>query len=181
MNGDGYADIIVGAFGYNVFGGAFVYLGSTSGPASAPSWTTTCFSGDSWCGAAVASAGDVNGDGYSDVIVGAPLADVGDRDRGRAHVFLGSASGLATTPAWTSAGEHPGAEFGQEVATAGDVNGDGYSDVIVSATGYYDDPQNRQRVYVFLGSAIGLSATPDWVVESDQVQHRLRQRRRDGR
>ena len=169
VNGDGFADIIVGAAGYNVFGGAFVYLGSTSGPASAPSWTTTCFSGDSWCGAAVASAGDVNGDGYSDVIVGAPLADVGDRDRGRAHVFLGSASGLATTPAWTAAGEHPGAEFGQEVATAGDVNGDGYSDVIVSATGYYDDPQNRQRVYVFLGSAIGLSATPDWVVESDQA------------
>jgi hypothetical protein len=51
----------------------------------------------------VASAGDVNGDGYSDVIVGAyRLFDNGQTDEGRAFVYHGSASGLSTTPNWTA-------------------------------------------------------------------------------
>jgi hypothetical protein len=81
----------------------------------------------------VASAGDVNGDGYSDVIVGAYQFDNGETDEGRAFVYHGSASGLSTTPNWTAESNQAGAFFGASVASAGDVNGDGFSDVIVGA------------------------------------------------
>jgi hypothetical protein len=55
-------------------------------------------------GGSVATAGDVNGDGFSDVVVGAYAHDAGagsGANRGRAYVYLGSSSGLATTPVWT--------------------------------------------------------------------------------
>jgi len=81
----------------------------------------------------VATAGDVNGDGYSDVIVGAEQYDNGEADEGRAFVFVGSAAGLGTHAAWLAEGNHVSAWFGHSVSTAGDVNGDGYSDVVVGA------------------------------------------------
>jgi hypothetical protein len=82
----------------------------------------------------VASAGDVNGDGFSDVIVGAHLFDQRLRpNEGAAFVYHGSASGLSTTPNWTAESNQGNAQFGVSVASAGDVNGDGFSDVIVGA------------------------------------------------
>ena len=78
-------------------------------------------------GISVATAGDVNGDGYSDVIVGAAWYDNGQTDEGRAFVYHGSAAGLATSAAWTAESDQASARFGVSVATAGDVNGDGYS------------------------------------------------------
>ena len=56
-------------------------------------------------GYSVGSAGDVNGDGYSDLLVGAPDADNGESDDGSAYLFLGSAAGLALSPAWTLEGD----------------------------------------------------------------------------
>jgi hypothetical protein len=82
-------------------------------------------------------------DGYGDVIVGARSFDNGETDEGRAFVYLGSASGLATTAAWTAESNQAGAYFGQSVASAGDVNGDGYGDVIVGA------PQAWEPAYFF--------------------------------
>ncbi|HKZ69178.1 MAG TPA: integrin alpha, partial [Anaerolineales bacterium] len=78
----------------------------------------------------VATAGDVNGDGYDDVIVGAHgyLSYTG-----RAYVFLGSGSGLNPTPAFTATGEVVNSFFGFAAGMAGDVNGDGYADVIIGA------------------------------------------------
>jgi hypothetical protein len=81
-------------------------------------------------GGSVAGAGDVDADGYDDLIVG-----TGDSDQAFAH--LGSASGLTTLAAWTAVGDQDGSYFGGCVATAGDVNGDGYDDVIVSSS--YDN------------------------------------------
>src|SRR6185369_7553369 len=83
-------------------------------------------------GQAVESAGDVNGDGYSDVIVGAPYFG---GDQGRAYVFLGSPSGLSPTQAWTMDGAQPTSHFGSGVAGVGDVDGDGFDDVVVGAMG----------------------------------------------
>ena len=83
----------------------------------------------------------MNGDGFSDVIVGAYLYDNGQTDEGRAFVYLGSAAGLAPTAAWTAEAIRP-ALFGFSVATAGDVNGDGFSDVIVGAY-FYDNGRQR--------------------------------------
>src|SRR3989338_5441810 len=88
-------------------------------------------------GNSVSGAGDVNGDGYSDVIVGSYLAEGGGADRGRAYIFYGSSS--MTTPdgapdvVLTDPDNTNSDWFGNFVSGAGDVNGDGYSDVIVGA------------------------------------------------
>ena len=66
---------------------------------------------------------------------------------------------LATSPAWTAESDQAYADFGCSVATAGDVNGDGYSDVIVGACGYDNGQTDEGRAYVYHGSAAGLSAT----------------------
>ena len=112
----------------------------------------------------VASAGDVNGDGYSDVIIGANLYDDGvNTDEGRAFVHYGSAAGLSTTPgAVPDDADLANAHFGFKIAGAGDVNGDGYSDIIVGAQLYTDGANTQEgRVFIYHGSAIGLSAAPN--------------------
>jgi hypothetical protein len=76
-------------------------------------------------GFSVASAGDVDGDGYSDVIVGAHYFDNGETDDGRPNVYHGSPTGLNATPSWTAESNHAG-PFGCSVASAGDD----YRDVI---------------------------------------------------
>ncbi len=121
------------------------------------------------------SAGDVNGDGYGDVIIGVPTYGPSLGSEGQAQVYYGSATGLAATPDWTYEGGQGGAEFGQEVAGGGDVNGDGYADVAISAPLWNcpwvdttsDPPQNCGKVQVFYGGPTGLSATPDWELEGD--------------
>ncbi|MEZ4824318.1 MAG: integrin alpha [Ignavibacteria bacterium] len=68
-------------------------------------------------GFSVATAGDVNGDGYSDVIVGAPKYDNGETDEGQAFVFHGSATGLSSTANWTAESDQENAQLGYCVAT----------------------------------------------------------------
>src|SRR5204863_493363 len=92
----------------------------------------------------VSPAGDVSGDGYADVIVGANYYDDGETNDGRIAIYLGSSTGLSKTPYFTAEGDQVKAFCGKSVACAGDVNHDGYSDVIVGAPGY-DHVQNNQR------------------------------------
>jgi len=177
VNGDGYSDVIVGASGYDngqtEEGRAFVYYGSASGLSLTPDWTAESDQATANLGLAVGTAGDVNGDGYSDVIVGAPLYDNGQTDEGRAFVYHGSASGPSPTPDWTSESDQPVGWLGRSVGTAGDVNGDGYSDVIVGAHVFDQSETDEGRALVFHGSASGLSLTPDWTAEANQVNARF--------
>ena len=173
VNGDGYSDVIVGAFAYDNGqtdeGRAFVYHGSATGLSSTPAWTAESDQAGAYFGWSVSPADDVNGDGYADVIVGVRYYDNGQTDEGRAYVYHGSALGLSATPNWTSESDQAYAEFGVVVSGAGDVNGDGYSDVIVGAW-YYDNGQTDEgRVFVYHGSATGLSSAPSWTAESDQA------------
>ena len=168
VNNDGYADVIIGAPRFDdgfVFdeGRAFVFLGSASGPAPVAAWTADGGQAGAWFGYSVASAGDVNGDHIADVIIGAKLYDNGQTDEGRAYVYLGSPTGLSTVPAWTAEPDQNGASFGASVASAGDVNRDGYGDVIVGAPDF-DTPVNvdEGQAFVYLGSASGLSTSPWW-------------------
>ncbi len=173
VNGDGYSDVIIGAYYYDNGesdeGRAYVYYGSSSGLSSIPDWTEESNQIAAWFGNSVSTAGDVNGDGYSDVIVGAPYYNNGETREGRAYVYYGSSSGLSLTPDWTAESNQESAAFGISVSTAGDVNGDGYSDVIVGAWRYDNGQTDEGRAYVYYGSATGLSLTPDWTGESNQA------------
>ena len=173
VNGDGYSDVIVGAEGYdngqNDEGCAFVYHGSAGGLGLSPAWTAECNQAKAYFGHSVGTAGDVNGDGYSDVIVGADGYTDGETQEGRAYVYHGSAGGLAAGAAWVVEGDQAEGYFGISVGTAGDVNGDGYSDVIVGADGYTDGEAEEGRACVYHGSAGGLGLSPAWTAESDQA------------
>jgi hypothetical protein len=172
VNGDGYSDLIVGAPSYSAAqeraGKVFVYYGSPSGPSAIPDWTVESDQSRAVFGISVASAGDVNGDGFSDIIVGADSYDDGQTDEGRAFLYLGSVSGLSLSAAWTAESNQDAAYFGNSVATAGDVNGDGYSDVIIGADNFTHDQLFEGGAFVYLGSANGLALTPAWSADSDQ-------------
>jgi hypothetical protein len=155
VNGDGFADLIVGAPMARTRGMAYVYYGHAGGVPTSPSVSLAApGTGDSRFGQSVASAGDVNGDGFTDVIVGA--AD-GSSAPGRAYLFLGSATGLGSNPATTLMPSGGNLSFGQMVAGAGDVNGDGFADVLV-AEPFVGGAAGR--VHLYLGSATGLASTP---------------------
>jgi hypothetical protein len=128
VNGDGYADLVVGAPGADPdgregAGTASVFLGSASGVAARPARVLEGAAAGDQFGWSVASAGDVNGDGYADLVVGALGADPGGRmSAGTASVYLGSASGVAATPARVLEGAASGDVFGWSVASADTVN-----------------------------------------------------------
>jgi hypothetical protein len=167
INADGYSDVIVGAIGVNaITGAAYIYLGSDTGLSTLnPSILTIPFTGDEEnYGWSVAGAGDINGDGYDDVIVGAKeqTNPGGGLAAGTVYIYLGSATGIASNSDATSAsailnGVNGFDFFGTSVSSAGDINGDGYSDVIVSAP--EGGPQNQGAVYIYMGSATGISST----------------------
>ncbi len=186
VNGDGYADVIVGADSYDNGqtdeGAAFVFLGGAAGiadgtPASAGVGQLESDQAGANLGVSAAGAGDVNGDGYADVIVGAERYDAGQSDEGAAFVFLGSATGVAdATPATAAAqleSDQVDARLGGSVAGAGDVNADGYADVIVGAREYDAPTSNEGAAFVFLGSASGIAdgtpATAAAQLESNQM------------
>ena len=179
VNGDGYADFLAGAPRFNSDstpqseeGAAFLYYGTASnlGPAESARWA---FEGDralGHVGAAVASAGDVNHDGYADVIVGADLYSNDDINQGRVFVFLGSASGLSKSPDWTYESHQTGSRFGAAVGAAGDANGDGYGDLFVGAPGYDDLQENSGGVFIFFGGRSGPTSNPPWMLVVDQAE-----------
>jgi hypothetical protein len=173
VNGDGYDDVIVGARGLGEGGGARVFHGSPIGPSSVPDWEVVIDSPNSAAfGWAVASAGDANGDGYDDVIVGAPTYSkpTDPNQEGRAFVYHGSVDGLSTVPDWTTAGGQVNAKYGYSVNTAGDVDGDGFDEVIVGAWEYDNGETEEGRAYVYYGSESGLSTVPDWIFENNEIR-----------
>ena len=83
---------------------------------------------DAWFGMSLTGAGDVNKDGFDDVVVAAPYFHTGNPSIGKVYLYYGNADGLSAQPAWESSGDSTNrALFGFSVASA-DVNGDGYSD-----------------------------------------------------
>lgn len=174
VNGDGYFDVIIGASrfsnGEDNEGAAFVYYGSPSGLSSTPAWTMEGNQANSFFGISVSTAGDVNKDGYADVIIGAHYFDNGETNEGRVFIYLGSASGLGKTPFFTAEGDQVNAFFGKAVACAGDVNRDGYSDVLIGAPGYDNGQINEGRAYLYLGTYMGMTQSASWTGESNQAE-----------
>jgi hypothetical protein len=148
VNGDGYGDLVVGASGLATSTGEVdVYLGGPSGLGTTPTTLNdpANTAGDSF-GGSVAGAGDVNGDGYGDLIVGARGTP---NSTGGAYIYYGGSSGIGSLPtALNDPGGTLGDSFGLSVACAGDVNGDGYADLVVGA---YSTESGTGHVYVFVG------------------------------
>jgi len=175
IDGDGHADVVVGAPGTDEERGrAYLYLGAPGGvrgpvltiqdPAGKP--------GD-WFGAAVIGAGDLDGDGFADVAIGAPGAD-GDGadqlDRGKVMVWRGGRAPLARAPITLAAGApRPHDGFGSTLG-AGDLDGDGYGEVVVGAAGIdragAEVGVDRGAVYVFSGGRDGLARWPSARLEA---------------
>jgi hypothetical protein len=174
VNGDGYADVIVGAplFTTSVLeeGKAWVWHGSAAGISATRDWTADGEMPQAWYGASVATAGDVNGDGYSEVIIGAyghaAMA-------GRAYAYYGGPGTLRQTAGWTKRSNQMEAYFGTSVGTAGDVNGDGYADVIVGAPRWDGGQENEGAAWVYLGQATGLAIYPALLQEERQRRSRV--------
>jgi hypothetical protein len=177
VNGDGYSDIMLGAQYYDNGqkneGAVFVYHGSKDGIVG--NWASMLESnqGDGWFGTAVASAGDVNGDGYSDILVGCYTFDNGQNDEGHVFVYHGGAEGLSHTGFTQVTSNSTGAQIGFSVRTAGDVNADGYSDVIVGAP-YYDLGESSEGVaFVYYGSQSGLITNTYHILEENKPNSRF--------
>ncbi|HSA32727.1 MAG TPA: FG-GAP-like repeat-containing protein, partial [bacterium] len=179
VNGDGYSDVVIGARNYQSGaahtdeGAIYIYHGSSSGIGTAAARMIEPDQASAYLGDSVAGAGDVNGDGYSDIIAGAPGYDNGQTDEGVAFIYHGSSTGIGTASNATLQADQADAQFGISVAGAGDTNGDGYADVVVGAN-YYDFGQtNEGRAFLYHGSATGISTTAAVTVESDQAGAQL--------
>jgi hypothetical protein len=174
VNADGYADLIVGAeqqtAGSSNEGNAFVYLGSALGLPPAPAATLDNPAGTSSgsFGCSVAAAGDVDADGFADVVVGASANETPETDEGNAFVFLGSALGVVTTPATSidNPADQDYGHFGWAVGSPGDIDGDGYADVVVGARDQDAPESGEGNAFVFYGSAAGIAATPSLAIDN---------------
>lgn len=169
FNGDGRRDVVIGGAGN--WAGSInrveAFYGTPSGLLDVASWVYDGPLAITHFGEALAVA-DVNGDGYDDLIAG-EFGYTGPSPVGRAHVFFGSATGLALLPSWTVDGESTGDEFGSRVAAVGDVNDDGFADFAIAAPNHHEGGVLHGRVYVFAGSAAGPSASPDWILETSNT------------
>jgi len=189
VNGDGFDDLLIGATEFNgryrAGGKAYLYLGSSTGFGKTSDWSAIYDlpvkkgvdeDHEQFFSWGLGSAGDVNGDGFDDVIVGACFAENGDINEGMAFVFHGSPSGLSSKPVWMVEGNHPHALLGQSLGSAGDVNGDGFSDVIIGVPQAEDGQKDEGAAVVFHGSQHGLGHPQAWTMESDHSHEHFGQR-----
>ncbi len=174
VNGDGYKDLLVGNYNYNstsfqAAGRAYLFLGGPSAPTT-PARVFDGTSTEDFLGYALSGAGDVNHDGYGDILISEVSAQDVQGSRGpRVQLFLGSATGVASTPAWVTSGP-AGSLYGSSLGSAGDVNGDGYDDIVVGDNqanigvkrGSAQTGLKRGKAYVYYGSKSGASMVPAW-------------------
>ena len=143
VDADGFADVVVGADSAQA---AYVYYGGPGGVDATRENKLTPPEFE-FFGHSVSGAGDIDGDGFGDVITG-------DEGGGSVYLFYGSATGIAPARQLelVASDRMRKRRFGDAVAGAGDVNGDGFADVAVTAPG---------SVYLYLGSAAGVDVASE--------------------
>ena len=185
INGDGIDDLIVGApfadSNGSFSGRSYVVFGSATGLPNPFHLSSLNGSngfvlngeaaGDLF-GFSVSGAGDINGDGMDELIIGAPVADPNGLDRaGRSYVVFGADNGLPNPFELSSLngengfvlnGEAVNDRSGRSVSAAGDINGDGIDDLIVGAYGASANGSDSGRSYVVFGSSAGFPAELDF-------------------
>lgn len=185
VDGDGLDDIVVGAYGHDTAGdGAgrgYVVFGK---PTTSTVLLTDVAAGNGGfafdggaaydrAAFAVAGAGDVNGDGFADMVFGAPLADAGGEDSGRAYVVFGgpglksgSLTELASGATGFTLDGAQGRDYaGTAVERGGDVDADGYDDVLVGAPGSNPSGGDSGRAYVIFGDP-SPAGGPLWTISA---------------
>lgn len=196
LNNDTCDDLIAGApdlSGWTNNGGTVsTYLGNAAGLTTTPAWLSTDAAASAanrtYFGFSLAAA-DVNNDGLDELLVGSPLrrsAGSGGgagslSNEGRVQLYPNSATGLATTPSWTQIGGTGCAMFGFSLTNAGDLNQDGFEDVVVGAPfinptndfqcGTLPLPTHGGSVSAYLGSATGLATLPTWTASQPTASH----------
>ena len=177
INNDGFDDIIVGAPQYTngqfEEGRAYVYLGSSSGIVTLPSLILEADQANAFFGFGVANAGDINADGFDDILISAPRFDNGQVDEGRVYVYQGSLTGLNPIPTIILEVDIATVQFGFSVDGAGDINNDGYDDIIIGAISYENGETDEGAVYVYYGSSIGISHDSFSLLESNSTNSYL--------
>jgi hypothetical protein len=157
VNGDGLADVVVGADAANDYAGAaYLYMGGASGLGTPPHVLPLPPKASNF-GGVVGSAGDVDGDGFGDLLIAGGTA-------GAAYVYLGGPSGISMTPQTIAGPSEDGFLFGSSAASAGDVDGDGYGDLIVGA---YSHDSYSGAAYLYRGGPGGLTGKPLVLLDPD--------------
>ncbi len=179
INGDGYDDLVIGANGYPehnyrgcsyvVFGGPEVGSRGVFGLSSLNGTNGFKLDGEynnDWSSYSVSTSGDINSDGYDDLIIGAEGYPGGDF-KGRGYVIYGGSvvgnSGIITLSSLNGVdgfkldGENNGDWSGSSVNTAGDINGDDYTDLLIGANGYPGGSNKGRSYVVFGGPGVGSS------------------------
>ncbi|MBK9646704.1 MAG: FG-GAP repeat protein [Deltaproteobacteria bacterium] len=162
VNGDGYNDVLIGVDDTTGGGTVYAYFGSPLGLPLEPAWTVTAGQTGALFGRTAAMDGDVNGDGYDDVVVGAPGYDYGQSNEGALFVYYGGPDGPSTTADWMKDANQVSAELGWSVDFAGDINNDGYDDVVAGAPSYDGSATDSGGVFVWAGSSSGLASSTLW-------------------
>ncbi|HCP46748.1 MAG TPA: hypothetical protein DIU15_11935, partial [Deltaproteobacteria bacterium] len=168
FNGDGIGDILIGAPGDALDAGT-IYL--FTGPITEDldytdaDWDYTDPDPGHHLGASLASAGDVNGDGYDDILVGAPQTrvDPSITEAGAALLFFGAVTTPGSTSDWSTYGTAAYDQLGTSLAGGGDVNGDGYDDILITI----DMNSSDSEVHLYLGAPDGPSTTPFWSSDAE--------------
>ncbi len=177
LNADGFQDMAVGIYGYSNGesdeGAVMIFFGAATGIDPVADAVLELNQVGARFGASVASAGDVNGDGFDDLLVGAPFFDSGDTDGGRGFLFYGGAGAFNTAVDGVLGISQNSAFFGVSVAGAGDVNGDGYADVLVGSSGFDGGATNSGAALLYFGGAGSFDTTIDANLTSSLTGVRL--------
>lgn len=161
VNKDGYDDMIL-----NSDKGVCIFLGGTILDTN-PDIILKGEQDRDGFGYAVSMAGDVNKDGFDDLIIGAPYYSMAGYE-GRAYLYLGGAV-MDTIADLVLTGEHADDYFGSNVSDAGDINMDGYDDVLVSAYNYQNADKDPGRVYIYFGGNT-MDAAADVLINGTEGQ-----------
>jgi hypothetical protein len=179
VNGDGLADVLVGLCGFSQpeinEGAVRLYFGSKTQVLVESPFVFQSDQAGAAIGSSIASAGDVNKDGLADFLVGAPLYDDPEVDEGKAFLFLGSTTTISTIPAVSYQSDQAGAQLGAAVGSAGDVDKDGFGDVLIGAPRFDDGEIDEGRALLFRGGAptTGLASAPSFTIDGNQAGARM--------
>ena len=170
VNGDGFNDFLISAPYFGV-GETYLILGKASGWRMDTSLSTAdaSFRGEAAfenSGDEISAAGDVNGDGYDDFLIGTSQNDEAHDDAGQTYLILGKATGWAMDTSLSEAdasfwGERRGDGSGASTSGAGDINGDGFDDILIGATGSGVRDNGAGQTYLVLGKTTG------WAMDTD--------------